>query len=123
MRVKLGVKLALIVIQVGIDVDEVKVFEPPLGVRFQLDEAAHGLGFGGGEEADGLAGIVDDEVFEVLVVTHGAIRVSGNGAEGVLDLAFVTLHGRLRGNGLSAKPGPREHPVPARHRCRCSRAR
>ena len=32
------------VIQVGIDVDEVKVFEPLLGGRRQFDQATHGLG-------------------------------------------------------------------------------
>ena len=44
MRVKLGVKLAVIVIQVGVDVDEVDIFEPLLGARFQCDQAADGLG-------------------------------------------------------------------------------
>ena len=44
LRVKLGIKLAFMVIQVGIDVDEVNLFEPLLGARFQRDEAPDGLG-------------------------------------------------------------------------------
>ena len=40
MRVQLGVKLPFIVIQVGVDVDEVEVFEPLLSGRFQLDQTA-----------------------------------------------------------------------------------
>jgi len=39
-----GVALAFILIQVGVDVDEVNIFEPLLGARFQLNEAADGLG-------------------------------------------------------------------------------
>ena len=35
-RVPLGVKLPFMVIQVGIDVDEVKVFEPPLGGQMTI---------------------------------------------------------------------------------------
>ena len=71
MGVALGVKLAFIVIQVGIDVDEVDIFEPLLGARFQRDQAAEGLGLDGGEEGDGLVRVVEDEVFEVVVVAHG----------------------------------------------------
>ena len=44
MRVKLGIKLTFIVIQVGVDVDEVDIFEPLLKARFQRDQAADGLG-------------------------------------------------------------------------------
>jgi len=39
-----GVALAFILIQVGVAVDEVNVFEPLLGIRFQLHQAADGLG-------------------------------------------------------------------------------
>jgi hypothetical protein len=42
--IKLGVAFAFILIQVGVDVDEVDVFEPLLGGGFQRDQAADGLG-------------------------------------------------------------------------------
>ena len=35
---------AAIVIQVGIDVDKIQTFEPPFGMRFQLEQAAHRAG-------------------------------------------------------------------------------
>ena len=43
-RVALGVKLTFMVIQVGVDADEVKVCEPFLRGRFQFDQAAPRLG-------------------------------------------------------------------------------
>ena len=58
------------------DVELAKAFAQALLELFLADgqdarPGVDGLGLDGGEEADGLVRIVDDEVFEVVVVAHG----------------------------------------------------